>query len=159
MRCQPTSTDLHRTAAAMTTEMKPLVGAALVSSALVVGIAALAALSAGASGLRGSLIGGVLAVSVFLVGTFTVNVVSGLVPALSLLVAMLTYVLQVVVMALVVLALVRSGFGGQQEFRQWFAGSVIAVTMVWMSVQVWLFTRQRIPAYAPSDHGEPGGEA
>ena len=109
--------------------------------------------------LRGSLIGGVLAVSVFLVGTFTVNVVSGLVPALSLLVAMLTYVLQVVVMALVVLALVRSGFGGQQEFRQWFAGSVIAVTMVWMSVQVWLFTRQRIPTYAPSDHGEPGGEA
>ena len=126
---------------------------------MVVLLVVLGQVTAGPAGLKGALVGGGLALVVFLVGTVVVATVSRLVPAQSLLIALLTYVLQVVLMGVVVLALVRSDLGGQAAFREWFAGAVIAVTMLWLGVQVWLFTRLRIPVYELPDHRTPGGEA
>ncbi|QBX56502.1 hypothetical protein EXE58_14205 [Nocardioides seonyuensis] len=137
----------------------PLLGAAVASAVLVVILGVIAQVAAGSAGLKGALAGGGLALVVFLVGTLVVATVARLVPAMSLLIALLTYVLQVVLMGVVVLALVRSDLGGQQLFREWFAGAVISVTMLWLGVQVWLFTRLRIPVYELPDHRAPGGEA
>ena len=139
--------------------VSPLLGAAAACAALVVVTGLVALALAGPAGLQGALAGGLLALVVFLLGTTVVNAVARLMPAMSLLVAMLTYALQVIVMALVVLALVQSDLGGEPVFREWFAGAVIAVTMLWLAVQVWLFTRLRILAFDGSGQGQPGGES
>lgn len=137
----------------------PLLGAAAASTVLVATLAGLGLALSGSAGLTGALAGGGLALAIFLVGTLVVDAVARMMPAMSMLIALLTYLLQVVVMAVVVTALVRSEVGGEQLFREWFAGAVIAVTMLWLGVQVWLFTRLRIPVFDPPVRGEPGGES
>ena len=68
-------------------------------------------------------------------------------PTASLLVALLTYTLQVVLMGMVFVALSRSGLLGDTLHREWLAGVVIAGTFGWLLTQLVLTTRQRIPAY------------
>lgn len=137
----------------------PLLGAAIASALLVAALGVVGLLVAGSAGLLGALAGGGLALVVFLLGTTVVHTVASVMPAMSLLVALLTYTLQVVLMAVVVVALSRSGLTGEELSREWFAGAVIAVTMLWLAVQVWLFTRLRIPTYDLPAHRTPGGEA
>jgi ATP synthase protein I len=79
-------------------------------------------------------------------------------PSASLLVALMTYALQVVLMGAVAVVLARSGLVGDELSRSWFAGAVIAVTLTWLMVQVWLVGRQRIPVYDLSADVRPGGE-
>jgi ATP synthase protein I len=137
----------------------PLVGTAVVGLALVLLLVLLAALVGGSEAATGAALGGGLAVAVFVTGLAVVNVVARVMPSASLVVALLTYSLQVVLMALVVLVLVRADVATSREAREWFAGAIIAVTMVWLAVQVWLVRRQRIPVYDLSSVGEPGGES
>lgn len=155
----------------MTTESKqdtrtgvsPLLGAAAAGLVLVGVLAIAGGLAAGGPGLVAAAAGGGLALVVLGSGTAVVHVVSDVMPSASLLVALLTYTLQVVLMALVALALVRVDVGGQELSRGWFAGSLIAVTALWMAVQVWLASRVRIPAYDLPSNGSsedrPGGES
>ena len=76
------------------------------SATALLGLAAalLGALTSGSAAAYGALVGTVLVVAVFGFGTFTVNAVAALLPAASLLVALLTYTLQVVAMALAFVA-------------------------------------------------------
>ena len=82
-----------------------------------------------------------------------VNVVAGLMPAAALLIALLTYTMQVAVMALAFFALTRSGVLDQTLDRAWLAAAVISATLSWLIAQIWLSTRARILAY-----DLPGGQ-
>jgi len=110
-------------------------------------IALLAALIGGAPAAYGALVGTLLVLGVFGFGTFTVNAVAAVMPTASLLVAVMTYTLQVVAMALVLAALSGSGALDETIDPVWLGGTVIAGTMVWMVVQILLATSRRIPIY------------
>lgn len=123
--------------------------AALVGVALVV----LGALASGSTAAAGAAVGGVIAVGIFAFGSFTVDLVARLVPSAALLFAMLTYTLQVVLMALAFVALNLSGMIDDELDRNWLGGAIIAVTIVWLAVQVRLATTARIPAFEPVTEG------
>jgi ATP synthase protein I len=144
------------------TGMRPL----LVAAAAVLVVAGLlvlaAALAHGADAAYAALVGSLVAAAVLLMGTFTVNVVAGLVPSASLLVALLTYLLQVVLMAVAFARLSDSALAEDTTSRGWLAGAVIAATAAWLVTQIWVATRARIPAYdlpsAPPSAARPTGE-
>lgn len=133
-------------------------------AALVLGLAAavVGALVSGSEAALGALVGTLLVVGVLGFGSFVVNVVAGLMPAAALMVAMLTYTLQVVLMGLVFAILSRSGLLDSTVDRGWLAGAVIGGTAIWLVSQVVLTTRRRIPVYElPSQvtaHPAQGGE-
>ncbi|MBM9461277.1 hypothetical protein JK386_15355 [Nocardioides sp. zg-536] len=124
----------------------------LARAALAAGVAGaalviLAALVSGASAAAGAAVGGVLAIAVFAFGAFAVDAVARLLPAASLLFAMLTYTLQVVVMGLAFVALNRSGLLDSEVDRGWLGGAIILGALVWTAVQLRLATTARIPIY------------
>lgn len=140
----------------MTTETMPrtpftgafvLLGAA--SAALVVGllVTLAAALVAGSAAAYGALAGTLLVVAVFSFGAFVVNAVASLLPAAALLVALLTYTLQVLLMGLVFWAMSSSPEVWATLDRRWLAGAAIATTLGWLVAQTVLTLRQRIPVY------------
>ena len=139
----------------MTTESKQdtrpggsvLLGAAGV--ALVAGLAmALAAwLFSDATAVRSVLASTVLVVVVIGFGVFVLNTVASVMPGATVLVALVTYALQLVVMAAVVLQLVRSGMMADTLDRRWFGGGVAVATLAWMVAQIVAATRARIPVY------------
>jgi len=124
-----------------------LVGAA--AAGLTFGLAAALAggLVVGSSAAYAALAGTLLVLAVLGFGSTVVNTVAGLMPAASLMVALLTYVLQVVLMGLVFAALSGSGLLDDTLDREWLAGVVIGGTFVWLAAQVVLATTIRIPVY------------
>jgi ATP synthase protein I len=108
----------------------------------------------------------VLTLAVLTLGVAAVGFVARLLPGASLLVALMTYVLQLLVLALVVAAIDRADVAADSLSRGWFAAAVIAVTLTWVVGQLVTATRERIPVYdtapsspvtaEPADH--PGGE-
>lgn len=124
-----------------------LLGATAGSVAAGLALAAVGALVAGSPASFGALVGTGLVVLVFAGGSFAVNEVARILPAASLLVALLTYTLQVVAMAVVFAALSRSGALEETLDRAWLGGAVIAGTAGWITLQVVLATRVRIPVY------------
>lgn len=158
----------------MTTESKrdprsrgtgPLLGAALAGLVLGLLVALLGAVVAGSPAALGALVGTALVVGIFAFGSFTVNAVAGVLPSASLLVALLTYTLQVVAMGLAFVALSGSGLLDEALDRRWLGGTVIGGTVLWVLAQVVLTTRLRIPAFegsqepvltAPADRTEAG---
>ena len=145
----------------MTTETRThrMVTRAALAAAAAAGLLVLvAALVAGSSAAAGAAVGGVLAVGVFAFGSFAVELVSRLMPAASLMFAMLTYTLQVVLMATAFVALNRSGMLGEELDRNWLGATIIAGAFVWITVQIVLATTARIPAFEtrPSAAAEGG---
>ena len=132
-------------------------GSALLGAALVALVAGLllvlvGAILGGAPAAYGALAGTLIVVGVFALGAGVVHVAAGLVPAASLLVALLTYTLQVLLLAVVFLAIERSGLLDDALDRRWLAGAVIVGTLAWIVTQIVLATRLRLPAY---DLGDP----
>lgn len=117
-----------------------------------------ASLIEGRAGLVGALAGAGLIAMVLGSGTAVVDLVSQLVPNLSLMVAMLTYTLEIVLLALVLVALRGSDDLEQTLSPQYFAGAVIAGALAWTVVQVRLTMSARIPVYdLPDHHDEQDG--
>jgi ATP synthase protein I len=163
----------------MTTESKKdprasgtrvLLDAALAALVLGLGATVAAAFVTGSAGAYGALAGTALVLVVFGFGAVVVNTVAGVMPTASLMVALLTYTLQVVLMGVVFAGLSRSGLLDDTLDRSWLAGVVIGGTFGWLTTQVVLTSRLRIPAYdlpkaAPSEpvatgsrRPEQGGE-
>lgn len=124
---------------------------------LVVGglIALLGWLVQGAAAGLGVLVGTGLVVAVCAGGALLVNTVAGALPSASLLVALLTYTLQVMALLLAFVALERSGLLDGSLDRTWVGVSAIAATLGWLVAQVVLTFRTRIPTYdLPAEVGE-----
>jgi hypothetical protein len=158
----------------MTTESKqdtrtglpPLLGALGAGAAAVLVLVAVGAAVGGRAAVVGAATGGVLTLLVFALGIAFVGLVARVMPRASLLVALLTYVLQLLVLAICIAAIDRAGIDQGTLARGWFAAGVIAVTLLWMAGQLVAATRQRIPAWDPSPSApfeggavtHPGGE-
>lgn len=100
---------------------------------------------------------GLLMVLVFFgLGAVVLDLVAGIAPTLSLLVALLTYTLQVVLVGLVFVGLTRSGLLDADLDGDWLGGTVIAGTLTWLSAQVVTTVRTRRPVY---DLPSPGTTA
>lgn len=143
-----TTTEHRRTPPTVTRDsgMRLLLGAAV--AALVGGsaVAITGLVVSGADALLGALTGTALVVACFLLGAMVVNLVASVMPAMSLLVALFTYLLQVLGLLVVLTAVAGSGWGETLP-RGWVSAAIIVATMCWMAGQVLAFTRSRIPAY------------
>ncbi len=84
---------------------------------------------------------------VFAFGSFAVDGVARLMPAASLLVALLTYVLQIVVLGVVFVGLQASGVLEESVDRRWLGGVVIACALAWSAAQFRATATARIPTY------------
>lgn len=120
-----------------------------VAAAGVVGVVVVAAglLVDGSAGALGALAGVAVTVAAMVFGTFSVHVVAGSMPGASLLVALLTYVLQVLTITVALAALRSSGAWGTSLSPGWVVAGVVVATVAWMTAHVWHSTKARIPAY------------
>ncbi|MDN5744711.1 MAG: hypothetical protein L0H31_06260 [Nocardioidaceae bacterium] len=140
-----------------------VVCAALVALGAAIVLVAIGAIVSGSPAAWGAAVGGVIAVGVFAFGAFTVDAVARLMPTASLMFAMLTYTLQIVLMALAFVAVNRSGLLDDELDRHWLGGAIIVGALVWLAVQVRMATTARIPAFEPVTRApapaEPEGSA
>lgn len=132
----------------------PRVLAAAVSCVVVTVLltAGAGALLDGRSAAAGGLVGGGMAAAFFLFGSATVAAATRLAPQVALVVAMSTYLLQVVAVLAVFAALTSAGLVGDTLAAGWLAAGVIAATVVWTVAQMVFTARARIPLY---DLGTP----
>lgn len=112
-----------------------------------------AALVGGSDALAGAAVGGFSLAVVMAFGTYVVHVASDAVPSLSLMVAIMTYALQIAMMIAFFLVLDRSGALGEQVHGTWLVVGVVASSLTWSTAQIWFSTRARIPLY---DLSRPG---
>jgi hypothetical protein len=131
-----------------TTPVGPAVLGAL-SATTAVGLVAvvLAAFLAGTPAVLGAAIAVAMVLVFFGFGAFVVGAAAALAPAASLLVALLTYTLKVLLIGLVFLGLTRSGALEHTVDAGWLGGTVIAGTITWMTSQIVFSTRARQPVY------------
>ena len=131
-------------------------GAFLTTAAVGLAAVTLAALVSGGPAATGAAIATGMVCGFFGLGALVLGVVTRLAPAASLLVAMLTYTLKVVLIGVVFLALSRSGALGGAVDAEWLGGTVIGCTLVWSASQIVLNVRARQPLYElPSSAAEP----
>ncbi len=156
----------------MTTESKQvtrplgvsvLLGAASVAGAVGILVVALGAVISGSDGALGAATGVGVVLAVFVLGALAVNLIAGLMPAVSLLVALLTYTCQLVVVLVVFVSLSNGETFAEEVVRAWLAVAVVGTTLAWLTAQIVFTTRQRIPIYdlpeEPAVHGRTGGES
>jgi ATP synthase protein I len=136
--------------------------AVLASGAAGLLLVLVAAAVSGSAGAAGAAVGAAAVVVFFAFGALTVNAVSAVAPGASLVVALLTYTLQVVLLFVVFAALAASPAVGTTIDEQWVAGAVIGETLVWVVAQIVAATRSRQPLYdlpAPVADRRNGAEA
>lgn len=107
----------------------------------------------GSRGALGALVGGGIVFGVFAFGTLMTNAVAQLMPHFSLLIAMLTYLLQLLVVLVLMVALDASGSLGSTLARGWIAAGVITLALGWTWVQLLLTVRVRVPVYQLPEAG------
>ena len=109
--------------------------------------AALAAALGGSEGLVGAFAGAGVTLLVLATGFATVDLVAGALPTASLMVALLTYTLQVVLLAALLVVLRSADDVTSTLTPGWFAAGVIAVAAAWTVRLVVHAMRARIPLY------------
>lgn len=114
-----------------------LVGSAL----LVVVVLGLAGLVDGAAGVRGAAVGLALTLLVFGFGMWLTGAVARVSPALSLLIALLTYSLQLLVLLVALLGIERSDLLDGVLDREWLGATIIGATIVWTAALALYHTR------------------
>lgn len=134
-------------------------------AALVVGLAV------GRPAGLGVLVGTLMVVVVGAGGALLVNAVAGALPAASMVIALLTYTLQVLVLLVVLVAVERSGWLDSSLDRVWVGAAVVGATLMWLATQVAVVVRARIPAFdlpteptaptatGPAERTPEGGES
>ncbi|KAA1428848.1 hypothetical protein [Nocardioides antri] len=130
-----------------TTTSGPLAVAAAVTTAVGAVLVVVAALVSGEAAAYGALLGTAIAVVVFSFGGFAVDAVARLMPVASLLVALLTYTMQVLLMLMLFVGLNRSGALDDTLDRGWLGGATIVGVLVWSVVQLTASAKARIPAF------------
>lgn len=113
------------------------------TTAVAVVAVCVAAVVSGPSGATGAAIGSGMVLAFFGLGAAAVSAVAGVSPGASLPVALLTYVLQVVAVAVVFSALRDSGALGTSVETGWVAAALIISTLVWSLAHLRAATRPR----------------
>jgi ATP synthase protein I len=108
---------------------------------------ALGASTAGSPAATGALVGSLLVLVFFGLGALVVNAVASVSPTASLLVALLTYALEVLALGAVFVALRRSGALAGAVDGDWVGMVVIVATLVWLVAQTFAAVRSRQPIY------------
>jgi ATP synthase protein I len=139
-------TTTTRTGSGRTAPRVLAVSTAVVVVAVLV-LAGVAVVVTGAPAAAGALVGGGIAASFFTLGSSVVSAATRLAPQTALVVALLTYALQVALVALVFAALVSSGALEGTLSRGWLAGGVTVATVAWTAAQMIATARARVPAY------------
>ena len=121
--------------------------------------AVVAGLTSGADGAWGVVVGAVTTVVLFFLGMSITHVVATLSPALSLLVALLTYALQLVLLVLVLVGLERSTLLDELLDRRWIGATIIGGTLVWSAALVRSDVRRTRLYHNGTGQGEPSEEA
>jgi ATP synthase protein I len=137
----------HRHPARRRGSTSVLAGAAFVTVVLGGVAALLGGLLDGRDAAYGGLVGTAVVVAVFGLGSLVVDRVAGALPSAALLVALMTYTLQVVLLAALFLVLSESGLLDDGLDRRWLAGTIIGGTFVWLGAHLLLAVRVRIPVY------------
>lgn len=154
----------------MTTEMnrRPgdpglrVLGLTTVGAFAMAALVTLAAWIVGGDGAVGGAAAGSFSLAVVMsFGTFVVHSVAAAMPSLSLLIALMTYALQIVMIGAFFLVLKRSDALGTTVDGTWLVVGVVVGSLTWSAGQIWLSARARIPMYdlpAPgvSQTQEPG---
>jgi ATP synthase protein I len=135
------------TAQPMRSRGRPVLAPLTVSAALGLLLVVVAAVVTGSAGAGGAAIGAAMVCGVFTFGGVVLGVVARVSPAASLLVALLTYALQVTAVGLVYVALRGGGLLGGQVDPRWLSAAVIACTLAWTTALVVSSTRTRQPTY------------
>ncbi|MCM0619189.1 hypothetical protein [Nocardioides bruguierae] len=144
--------------------LRPLVLAPAVALA-VVGVAALlAAVTSGGAAALGAVAGGVVGVVVLALGAGAVALVARVLPAASLLVALLTYGLQLVLLVVALGSLTAGDVLGSEEVRPWLSGTLVAVVLAWTPAHLVAAVKQRVPVYdapvnSPNDTSRTDADA
>lgn len=131
----------------------------LVTAVLAASGAVVAGLAVGAPAAWGVVVGAVTTIVVFSVGMSITHAAATLSPALSLLVALLTYGLQLVLLVVVLVWLERSTLLGGTLDRTWIGGTVIVGTLVWSAALVRAELRRPGHYHSGAAEGESAGEA
>ena len=131
-----------------------LLGAGLVVGVLGAVAVVLGALVSGSAAAYGALVGTLVVLAVLGLGSVVVSVIAGAMPTAALLVALLTYTLQVLLMGLLLAVLAESGVLDSALDAEWLGGTVIVGTLLWLGSQIVLTSRLRIPAYDLPEAGE-----
>lgn len=135
-----------------------LVVSAVSVVATVVVVVLAAGLASGQPGAYGALVGGAIAFGFFVFGSAVVMLATRIVPQAALMMAVLTYTLQVSAVALVFSVLSRSGAMDGALSPGWLAVGVIAATVAWSLAQMVATARTRILVYdidLPGQHTLP----
>lgn len=126
-------------------------GVLLVAATCVVAAVALATLLGGllvgSPGALGALVGGSIACCFFVLGSSLVGVATRIAPQSAMAMALMTYTLQVTLVALVFATIARSGAVGTTFSPGWLAGGVAAATVAWTVGQLVASLKARIPTY------------
>ncbi len=105
----------------------------------------------------GAVVGALMVVGFFGLGALTMSVVARVAPGLSLLVALLTYTLQVLMLGVVFWALTGSGATDGRLDPRWLGGTVVVATLAWTAVLVVREVMGRHLVYdVPASHGTHG---
>lgn len=139
----------------MTTASRPtpdpgaavLGGTFLLTAAASVGVIGVAAIVSDSEAVTAAAAGSVSTLLVMGFGSYVVHVVARAVPSLSLLVALMTYVLQLVMMIAFFLVLSRSGEFSDAVRSPWLVAGVGVAVLGWVTTQVRLAGKVRTLAY------------
>ena len=101
----------------------------------------------GSAGALGALSGGSLALCFFLFGSLVVETATRMAPQTAIVVALMTYTLQVALIALVFVTLKSSGAMDSTLSAGWLAAGVIVATIAWTVGQLVGSARARVLAY------------
>jgi ATP synthase protein I len=104
-------------------------------------------LVAGSTGALGALVGGSIALCFFMFGSLVVESATRMAPQTAIVVALMTYTLQVALVAAAFALLTSTGAVGTTLSGGWIAGGVIVATVTWTLAQLVASARARIPAY------------
>lgn len=134
------------TTSTLSRQLATAAAAGLAAGLLVV---VLGAAISGRTGALGALVGGGVTLAVFAFGAVSVGLAARIQPRAALAVALVTYLLQVVVLVAFFAGLSRSGALDETLHRAWLAAAVVAVTLTWSALQVTSWMRGQAPLNSP----------
>lgn len=105
-----------------------------------------------------ALLGGGIVLVFFAFGAVVVGAASQLAPQTALMVALITYTLQVVLIAVIFTALTEADAFASDLSAGWLAGALIVGTFAWMAGQLITTLRTPIPPWEGPVAGEPTSE-